>query len=149
MPAVRQKLHLSSCADFRDRLSGSGAVMSVSNGSALTSPNSNGTNNLIMSCGPPYYVEITKTGGGTFTLNSIDLAISSFDSLPTDGITINGSPLTITQTLTTYNFDLENVSSVDITGLASTITGYWTADNITYDEPVATPVSALCCRKRA
>jgi hypothetical protein len=55
---------------------GSGALMSVSNGSALTSPNSNGTNNLIMCCGPPYYVEITKTGGGTFTLNSIDFAIS-------------------------------------------------------------------------
>jgi hypothetical protein len=96
------------------------------------SPNSNGTNNLIFGFGPGDTESITKAGGGAFTLNSIQLAISWFDPNSTDTITINGTPLTITTTLTTYNLNLAGVTSVSISGVASG-TGYWTADNIVYN----------------
>ena len=98
-----------------------------------SSPNSNGTNNNIFTgftAGD--YEAITKTGGGAFDLNSIDLAISWYDSNPSEVITVNGAPLTITQTLTTYNLNLTNVTEVDISGLPSQA-GYWTADNIVFN----------------
>lgn len=97
-----------------------------------SSPNSNGTNNLIFAgFDSRDYVRITKTGGGAFDLASIDLAISWYDSLLSETILINGSPLTITNTLTTYALGLNGVTSVDISGVPSN-SGYWTADNITY-----------------
>jgi PEP-CTERM motif len=96
------------------------------------SPNSNGTNNLIFAFGPGDTESITKAGGGTFTLDSMQIAISWYDSNPTDTITINGTPLTITTTLTTYNLNLVGVTAVNISGVASD-SGYWTADNIVYN----------------
>jgi hypothetical protein len=96
------------------------------------SPNSNGTNNLIFGSGTGDTESITKAGGGAFTLNSIQIAVSWYDPNSTDTITINGTPLTITTTLTTYNLNLVGVTSVNISGVASD-TGYWTADNIVYN----------------
>ena len=104
-----------------------------------SSPNSNGTNNNIFAGWSGGDTEtITKTGGGNFNLNSLDLAISWYDGNPTDTITINGTPLTISQTLTTYNLNLHNVSSVTISGVASN-GGYWLADNISYTACVPEP----------
>jgi hypothetical protein len=100
-----------------------------------TAPNSNGTNNNIFGFGPTDTESITKTGGGAFNLNSIDLAISFYDSNPTELITINGTPLLITQTLTTYMLNLNGVSQVNISGVASG-TGYWLADNVTFNVAV-------------
>ena len=103
-----------------------------------SSPNSNGTNNLIFCCSLTDNVTITKTGGGAFDLDSIDMAISWYDSNPSEVITVNGTPLTISDTLTTYDLDLNNVTSVDISGVTSA-TGYWTADNIVYDASTSVP----------
>lgn len=97
-----------------------------------SSPNSNGTDNFIYSSSPTAgMLTITKTGGGLFSLNSIDMAISWYDANPTESIFVNGNLLQLTQSLTTYNLNLANVSSVSITGFGSGV--YWTADNIVYD----------------
>jgi hypothetical protein len=94
-----------------------------------TSPNSNGTNNNIFAgFAPNDFEAITKTGGGTFSLASLDLAISWFDPNQSETITINGTPLTITNVLTTYSLNLNNISELDISGVPSQ-TGYWSADN--------------------
>ena len=120
----------SSFSDMGLTFTNNGSYMYVWDGS---SPNSNGTNNNIFAgFSSSDYETITKTGGGTFTLNSIDLAISWYDSNPTETITINGSPLTITQTLTTYTLNLVGVTAVNISGVPSD-SGYWTADNIVYN----------------
>jgi hypothetical protein len=95
------------------------------------SPNSNGTPNLIFGGGLADFLSITLTGGGTFDLLSIDLAISWYDPTAAETITVNGLPLTITQTLTTYALDLIGVSRVEISGLPAGF-GYWTGDNVTY-----------------
>jgi len=118
---------------------GSPGYLSVWDG---TSPNSNGTNNLILgySAGTP--VTITRTGGGLFDLSSIDLAISWYSAATTANIFVNGNPLAINTTLTTYALGLTNVSSVTITGL-DTGDGYWTADNLVYDSSVPEPATLL------
>jgi PEP-CTERM motif len=94
-----------------------------------SSPNSNGTNNNIFGFGSSDYETIKKTDGGTFDLFSIDLAISWYDPNSTETITVNGSPLTITQMLTNYDLNMMNVMSVNISGVPSD-SGYWVADNI-------------------
>ena len=109
----------------------------TNNGSYLyvwdaSSPNSNGTNNNIFAgFNSSDYETITLAAGGKFNLTSIDLAISWYDNNPTETILVNGSALTITQTLTTYTLNLNNVSSVKISGVPSN-SGYWLADNVTY-----------------
>jgi hypothetical protein len=120
---------------------GASSYMYVWDGSA---PNSNGTNNNIFAS---YfysggYETITRTGGGAFNLRSIDFAISFYDSNPTDTITINGTPLTITQTLTTYALNMNGVTSVNISGVASN-SGYWLADNVTYTAAPETSTWAM------
>jgi hypothetical protein len=114
-----------------------GGVMYVWDGG---SPNSNGTNNNIFGFGSGDTEEITRAGGGAFDLYSIDLAISWYDPNATDGITINGNPLTITTTLTTYTLNLLGVTAVDITGVDSG-SGYWLADNISTSVPVPEPAA--------
>ena len=97
-----------------------------------SSPNSNGTNNNIFAGWSGGDTEtITRTGGGAFNLNSLDMALSWYDGNPSETVTVNGAPLTITQALTTYNLNLHNVSSVTISGVGSS-SGYWLADNINY-----------------
>lgn len=95
------------------------------------SPNSNGSNNLILGFSPSDSIVITKTGGGLFNLSSLDLAISWYSGSSNANVLVNGNPLGITNSLTNYSLGLNNVSSVTITGL-DTSDGYWTADNIVY-----------------
>ena len=104
------------------------------------SPNSNGTNNLIFTGDVGDYVAITATGGGTFTLNSIDLATSWYDQNPQETLTVNGNPLTITNTLTTYDLNLFDVTEVDISGVPGG-GPYWTADNVVFSAAVPEPAS--------
>jgi PEP-CTERM motif len=112
-----------------------GPVLYVWDGGA---PNSNGTNNLLFGgdIAPfPNEVTITNEGGGPFNLFSVDLAISFYDQNPTEIIYVNGSPITITDTLTTYILNLIGVTSVNITGIpedVNNVTQYWTADNFVY-----------------
>jgi len=97
-----------------------------------SSPNSNGTPNLVMGFTPSDSITITKTGGGLFDLSSIDMAISWYGVSNTETILVNGNSLAITDALATYSLGLMGISSVTITGLPSG-TGYWLADNIVYD----------------
>jgi hypothetical protein len=95
------------------------------------SPGSNGTNNLIFASAG--YVAITRTGGGNFNLQSLDLAVSWSKTSSTDSVLINGTPLAITATDTTYNLSLNNVGEVDISALlVQGSRAWWTADNITF-----------------
>jgi hypothetical protein len=114
-----------------------GLTFTINSGFALgvwggNSPNSNGTNNVIFAGAASDSITITKSGGGLFDLTSFDMAISWYDSNPTEIITVNGSPLEISQTLTTYNFNLTGLSQVDISGMPSDF-GYWSADNIVFN----------------
>ena len=142
-----------SCSDGGLTFTNNGSYLYVWDG---TTPNSNGTDNLIFSgFTPSDYMAITLTAGGTFTLDSFDMAISWYDTNPSETITVNGSPLTITQTLTTYDLGLAGVSEVDVSGVPSLI-GYWTMDNVTYNsipEPctlalLPVGVALLVLRKR-
>ncbi len=110
----------------------SGTYMYVWDGG---SPNGNGTNaNIFAGFSTGDFESITRTGGGAFDLVSLDLAISWYDANPTEIITVNGAPLTITQTLTTYTLNLLGVTQVDISGVPSN-GGYWLADNVTTSVP--------------
>lgn len=107
------------------------------------SPNSNGTNNLIFSDGfGSSEVTITRTGGGTFDLLSIDLVVSWYSGFANDTVLLNGIPQDITSTLTTYVLNLTGITSFTISGLINDPNdGYWSADNIVYDV-AAIPVPA-------
>ena len=115
-----------------------------------TSPNSL-TNNLIFSdFGSGDELTITRTGGGLFSLGSIDFAISWYSNALSDTIVVNGNALVIDTVLTTYNLNLINVSSVSIGGLSTSgsDSGYWLADNINYSVaaiplPAALPLLLL------
>ena len=115
-----------------------------------SSPNSNGTNNLIFSdFGGSGSVTITLTGGGIFDLISLDIATSWYSDVSPNGVTINGTPLAISSSLMTYVVNLFGVSSVTISGLdddfGSTFgnSGYWTVDNIVYQASVVPVPAAL------
>jgi len=103
------------------------------------SPNSNGTNNNIFGFTTGDTQRITLTGGGTFNLYSLDMALSWYTAQPVDTIFINGNPYFLTQGLTTLNVNLLGVTSVDITGIAID-PAYWTADNFVFT-PVPVPGS--------
>jgi hypothetical protein len=95
-----------------------------------TTPNSNGTNSLIFSgFNVGDYISITRTGGGLFSLNSIDATLSWYDSNRSEVITVNGSPITLIQGMQTFSLGLNNVTQVDITGVPSNV-GYWAMDNV-------------------
>lgn len=102
------------------------------------SPHSNGTNNLIFTdWGTTNTVTITRTDGANFDLNSIDLAISWYSSTVANSLFINGIETFINTTLSTYTLNLQNVSSVVLSGLSNDDSygdsiGFWVADNINY-----------------
>lgn len=108
-----------------------------------SSPNSNGTNNLIYSDGfGGGDVTITRTGGGTFDLFSIDLVVSWYAAFANDSVLFNNVAQGIDSTLTTYVLNLTGITSFTISGLiADTGAGYWSADNVVYDT-AAVPVPA-------
>lgn len=117
-----------------------GTYMSVWGAS---SPNSNLTNNLIFagfSSGD--LMSITKTGGGSFDLNSLDMSLSWYDSYSSETILINGTPITLGQGIQNYVLNLQGVTQVDITGVPSN-SGYWLMDNVNTGSAVPEPTSLL------
>lgn len=97
-----------------------------------SSPNGNGTPALIFAgFGTGATMTMSLTGGGAFTLNSVDMTISWYDSNPSEMITANGNPIMLMQMLMTY--------SLNITGTSITFTdvpsgsGYWLMDNVVYN----------------
>ena len=109
-----------------------------------SSPNSNGTNNLIYTDGfGGGDVTITRTGGGTFDLFSIDLVVSWYAAFANDSVLFNNVAQGIDSTLTTYVLNLTGITSFTISGLINdTSFGYWSADNIVYDAVAPIPVPA-------
>lgn len=94
-------------------------------------PNGNGTPALIYTdFGGGRSVTMSLTGGGAFTLNSVDMAISWYDTNPTETILVNGNPLTLSQLQTTYNLNLSG-TSITFSELPSG-SGYWLMDNVVY-----------------
>jgi hypothetical protein len=105
-----------------------GSYMGVYSGN----PNGNGTNSLVFAgFNTGDYLAVTKTGGGTFNLNSLDMSISWYDGNASEVIMINGSPVTLIQGIQTYALNLNGITQLTITGVPSN-TGYWLADNINY-----------------
>ena len=97
-----------------------------------TSPNGNGTPALIYdNFGGGQVVTMSLTGGGAFTLNSVDMTISWYDTNPSEVILVNGNPITLIQGLQTYNLNLTG-TSVTFSELPSH-TGYWLMDNVVYN----------------
>ena len=116
--------------DFNAPVSCAGSYMYVWDGS---SPNGNGTPALIFTgFGSGSTMTMSLTGGGTFTLNSVDMTISWYDVNPSEVILVNGNPITLVQGLQTYNLNLSGVTSVTFTELPSG-TGYWLMDNVVYN----------------
>ena len=115
------------------RFGSNGFMLDWDNTSTNPSPNSNGTPALIfLGFGGPSedFVRITKTGGGIFDLNSLDMTISWYDTNASEQIFINGNPITLFQGIQTYNLNLTGVTQVDVTGFPD---GYWLMDNVVYD----------------
>jgi hypothetical protein len=127
----------SSFSDLGLTFTNNGSYMYVWDSS---SPNSNGTNNLIfLGSGGSDYLTITKTGGGAFDLYKLDMSISWYDPNTTENILVNGSPITLIQGIQTYTLNLLGVTQVNITG----VTGYWLADNIKTNVAAPLPGSLL------
>jgi hypothetical protein len=115
--------------DFNANVSCAGSYQYVWDGS---SPNGNGTPALIFAgFGTGASMTMSLTGGGSFTLNSVDMTISWYDVNPTESITVNGNSINLIQGLQTYTLNLTGTSFV-FSDLPSG-TGYWLMDNIVYN----------------
>ena len=116
--------------DFNGTVSCNGNYMYVWDGG---SPNGNGTPALIFAgFGTGATMTMSLTGGGTFSLNSVDMTISWYDTNASEVITVNGNPITLIQGLQTYNLNLSNVTSVTFSDVPSG-SGYWLMDNVVYN----------------
>jgi hypothetical protein len=129
-------------------LSDQGLTFSLKQGNPMalyvwdgSNPNSNGTNNLIFGGatvvnGVNYaaVMAVTRTGGGAFDLDSVQMSISFNDDHTSETIYANGSPITLGQGIQTYNIALKGVTEVDFTSIVqySGTTPYWLMDNVTY-----------------
>jgi hypothetical protein len=91
----------------------------------------NGTNNLIYGLGAT--VTITRTGGGTFTLNGFDAGLSWYTSVNAFDLTLNGTDtISLGNAYQGYQFaNLKNVTSVTFSGAPSN--GYIAIDNVDFD----------------
>lgn len=115
--------------DFNANVSCNGSYQYVWDGS---SPNGNGTPALIFAgFGTGASMTMSLTGGGSFTLNSVDMTISWYDGNPSEVITVNGNPITLIQGLQTYNLNLTG-TSFTFSDVPSG-TGYWLMDNVVYN----------------
>lgn len=97
----------------------------------------NGTNGIAFSFYSTDDLVITLAGGGNFNLTSMSFDTTFLAGSADDTITINGTPLSITDNMTAYALNLVNVSQVEISGLTNE--GYWQGDNIVFS-PAATPI---------
>lgn len=95
--------------DFNSGVDCIGSYMYVWDGS---SPNGNGTPALIFAgFGSGNSMTMSLTGGGSFTLNSVDMTISWYDANPMETIMVNGStPIMLMQGLMTYPLNLTGTS---------------------------------------
>ena len=119
----------------------------VYDGASFEPSNGNGTPALVFSGTPGDGLTISLAGGGAFTLNGFDLTISWGDSDVSDNLAVvanyaaGGSAtdtLTLGQGLQTYNLSFVDVDSVTVDALPNG--GYWSMDNVEYNDPVtATP----------
>ena len=108
-----------------------------------SSPNSNGSNNLIFSdFAHPQSVTITQTGGGMFDLLGLDMSLSWYTSAASATVTINGTVYSLGQGITTLATNLMGVSSVTISGLSTNEATYWLADNINLGGTAPVPLPA-------
>jgi hypothetical protein len=113
-------------------------------------PNSNGTPGLIL--GFTGQVSTTQTGGGPFDLNSLEMAISWYETARVSTVDVTAhfhgggtstETLTLIPSLQTYALNLLDVDRVDFSAL-STAGGYWVMDNIDFSPtPVPEPVTGL------
>jgi hypothetical protein len=113
-----------------------------------SSPNGNGTPALIYGFGDP--MTITKTNGGAFNLDDLQMTMSWYNQNPAAVIQVmanffgGGSlveNLTLGQGLQTYTLGLDNVTSVSFSDFPHNA-GYWLMDNVNYNltpESVVTP----------
>ena len=116
--------------DFNGTVSCNGSYLYVWDGG---SPNGNGTPALIFAgFGSGATMTMSLTGGGVFNLASVDMVISWYDPNTAETILVNGNPLNLTTTLTTFNLNLNGVSSVVFSDLPSGA-GYWLMDNVVYN----------------
>jgi PEP-CTERM motif len=102
-----------------------------------SNPNGNGTNGLINGYGST--TVMSRTGGGAFNLDSLEMTISwyntnaaetiSYDVFFSGGGTANGS-LLLGQGLQTYNLFLANVDHIDFHAFAD---GYWLMENVNFN----------------
>jgi hypothetical protein len=110
-------------------ISCNGSFMYVWDGS---SPNGNGTPALIFAgFGTGSTMTMSLTGGGAFTLNSVDMTISWYDVNPSEIINTTAGALTLIQGLQTYTLNSTG-TSVTFSDLPSG-TGYWLMDNVVYN----------------
>lgn len=103
-------------------------------------PNGNGTNGMIFSGTPSESFTISRTGGGLFDLNSLELGLSWFAQNASEDVAINGATYSIGQGLQTFNLGLIGVSSVTVSGMpgiafdgGGSSAGFWLMDNINFD----------------
>lgn len=107
-----------------------------------TGPNNNGTNSLIFAgFDAADFLTITKTGGGTFDLYSLDMTISFYNTNASENIFVNGNPITLVQGIQNYTLNLLGVTQVVITSLPGM--GYWLADNINTNVAAPLPGTLL------
>jgi len=103
----------------------------------------NGTPALILGYGHTNFMAITDTGGQDFNLTDFQMALSFYDPLPSDTVTLtaifeNQAPLTEVLTLTpnlqTFTFDFKNVRILYLSGVSYDHPAYWVLDNIDFSE---------------
>jgi hypothetical protein len=121
-------------------LSLNGLTFSASAGSGTVQGNNpfgNGTNGMIYVGTPSDTFTISRTGGGLFDLNSLELGLSWFTANAPLDVVINGSIYSIQQGLQAFSLGLAGVEAVTISGIGVSdgdgITGYWLMDNINFN----------------
>ncbi len=78
---------------------------------------------------------ITRSGGGTFNVQSLDLGLGMNTGLASDHVVINGTNYNIGTTLTTLVLNLTNITELDISGVTPDM-GYWNLDNVVFSTTV-------------
>jgi len=97
----------------------------------------NGTQALIIGFGAG--VEITRDGGGLFSIDSLDAGLSWFTALSSFDINVGSEVITLGLGYDAYSFtSLTNISSLAIS--SGPADGYIAIDNINWSNPSAAPV---------
>lgn len=112
------------------------------------SPNGNGLPGLIYGYGSGFGIDITKTGGGDFVLNNLQMTLSWYTSASSETIPViadlaGGGQIstfiTLSQGLQTYTFNFGSVKDVLFGGVSD---GYWFMTNVNYNNSSSVPEPA-------